>query len=488
MQVPFVQVTDLPTAASFYAAVTQPLGLRYLSAAGSSIVFGDIDSSNPVFEVKKSSGLDLQAPQPCRLVLKAKSSSAVSSFHAAAVRANPDATTNYLHVHDKPGTSGESLARIEDCDGNVMEVVHHGYPDANGSALRRNLPTGQELSRAVDWDVESASSAPSRTVAGSTASSRVVDSDPFSFLRGSAATPSSTESSRGDESKGFSASAVVGTVLGVAVGAAVGGALTYTMMKGDRERVAYQEYETPPAFSRRATFPDPQPDSRPRYVDERASGRPPPYPPSSSGYSQASGRHRTVEELDDRSSRYSSHYTTGSRSRGHSEASSTRRPLMIANAERGSVASSKYSEAPRSLADSEQRSHAGSRHSSRRSPDSEYRSYSSSKKAPSRPREADAETYVSARSEKSTSTIRPGKADAIPRSRAPSKASSQYSSATIKAPTVHRTQSHVSAKNVPQPESTVGSESVWDDDDGSVAPSDSISNVGVRPSKRTNRV
>ncbi|KAI2627505.1 hypothetical protein GGR54DRAFT_416899 [Hypoxylon sp. NC1633] len=505
MQVlPFIQVRDLPPSASFYAAVAQPLGLRYLSADTSSIVFGDASSPTPepVFEVKKRIGGENQPVQPCHLILSASSKSAVSAFHAAALRANPDlqhgdANFNSIRLHDNPDSGGESQARIGDLDGNIMEVVHANRADyaANhaGSAVRRSQSSSHEVSRVLDWNLDvGTASVPSCSVAGSVASSSTVGSrtaneGPYtsSLLRKSVTAPAA-EASPHENSKGLSTSAVVGTVLGVAVGAAVGSALTYSMMKNDRERVAFQE-EMPP-FIRRATFPDQYPDNLPRY-----------YPPASyaGGYSQAGcPRGRVLEEIDDRSSRHSSHYTAGGKSRGRSEAAaSTRRPLMIADVEHRSNAGSRHGDSQRLLMDAEIRSNAESKHAaapSRRSPEPDLRSYASSRHTALRPREAEVETYVSARSDRSTSTIRPTRPSAMvetaPPSRAQSKAGSRYSSATVRPLGPSRTPSHTSARNIPLPESYAGSsQSGWEDDTGSVAPSESISNYGSRPSKRSQR-
>ncbi|KAI4864502.1 hypothetical protein F4820DRAFT_332058 [Hypoxylon rubiginosum] len=513
MQVlPFFQVSDLPPSASFYAAITQPLGLRYISATPSSIVFGDAASPtpDPVFEVKKSDGANSRPPQPCHLVLSAKSPSAVSAFHAAALRANPDlqdcdANSNYFQPPDSSDSTSESRARIGDFDGNIMEVVHGSRPgyaaSQAGSAVQRN---SHEVSRVLDWNLDVGSnSVASRSVVGSATpgsvapasavGSRAADGAPYSFLQRSVTT-STMETSPRENSKGLSTSAVVGTVLGMAVGAAVGGALTYTMMKNDpyREANAFQEYEQPPPFSRRSTCPEPYPNNQPRYI-EYPPGK---YPPSSF----TGARSRAVEELDDRASRHSSHYTTGSKSRGRSEVSSARRPLMITDHEHRSNAGSKHSDSPRLLTEAEHRSnagskytadhrsHAGSKHSvapSRHSPESDLRSYVSSKHAPSRPRDAEVESYVSARSERSDRTVRPSPArvETAPPSRAPSQAGSRYSSNTVRPAAAGRAHSHLSAaaRHVPQPESSVGSSADWEDV-CSVAPSDSISNVGSRRS------
>ncbi|KAI1370289.1 hypothetical protein F4677DRAFT_369084 [Hypoxylon crocopeplum] len=513
MQVlPFFQTRDLPPSASFYAAVTQPLGLRYISADSSSILFGDTTSPTPepVFEVKKSIGVDDQPVQPCRLILSANSPSAVSAFHAAALRAHPDlqdgdANSNYLHLADSSDSSGESRARIGDFDGNIMEVIYAnpgGYAASQaGSTTRHGQSSSQEVSRVLDWNLDvGATPVPKRSVAGSVAASSTVGSraangEPYSFLQKSVTT-STVETSPRENSKGLSASAVVGTVLGVAVGAAVGGALTYSMMKNERDRVAFQG-DMPP-FSRRATYPDQYSDAQPRY-----------YPPATyvGGYSQAGGpRSRVMEEIDDRASRHSGHHTTGSKSRGRSEAASTRRPLMITDHEHRSNASSKHSDSPRLLMDTEYRSQVGSQHtadhrsqagsryttaSSRHSTESDYRSYVGSKHGAPRPHGAEVETYVSGRSDRSAATIRPSHplatVETAPPSRAPSKAGSRYSSATVRPAGVSRTQSHGVARNIPLPESTVGSRNGWEDDACSVAPSDSISNIGSRQGKRSQR-
>src|SRR5581483_11596709 len=68
-------------------------------------------------------------------------------------------------------------------------------------------------------------------------------------------------------SSGLSASTVVGTLLGVAAGAALGGAITYSRVKADRGRAPRQEYDEPPAFLRRSTFPDPYPTRKSQYVE-----------------------------------------------------------------------------------------------------------------------------------------------------------------------------------------------------------------------------
>ncbi|KAI3319930.1 hypothetical protein HD806DRAFT_253758 [Xylariaceae sp. AK1471] len=539
MQVlPFVQVRDLAPSASFYSAVVQPLGLRFISANSSSIVFGDTSANpEPIFEVKAiPANVDVPAPRPTRIVLSVTSPSAVSAFHAAARRANPAGNSNILLQEEDGLLGGESRASATDLEENVMEVVYlnpPNYPASyTGSTVRRTQSSNKEVSRILDWNLDVATSVgPARSVAGSAAPSRpgmgmvlAPEDEPYSIMRRSVTMSTIETSPPQQTSKGLSTGAMVGTVLGaVAAGAAVGAGITYALIKSDRSRDPRPGFDAPP-LQRRATYPDPYPDHRPRYVEvERTVEKiryPEQYPPTSNKYpppayvtrySQVGGP--AAEEVDDRASRY----TTGSRAQGRSTAGSTRQPLMITNAEHRSNVGSQHTESPRLPVEAEQRSHVGSRYttaksqvysevadhrshagsrhtkapskvyshvsdhrshvSSRSKHDADLRSHAGSKHSTTRHRDVEVETYVSARSEKSASTVRPVKAQ--------SKAPSHYSSATVKPAGPSRTPSHVSARDMPLP----GSQADWEDIDdvGSVAPSDSISCVGSRHSKRSHR-
>lgn len=297
-------------------------------------------------------------------------------------------------------------------------------------------------------------------------------------MRRSATTPVETPSRPSSSSRGLGTGAALGTVLGAAaVGVAVGGVLTYTMMSRDRQRAPRQEYDAPQtALQRRASYPDPAPINRPRYIDEYSPRK---YPPQSFGarYAQIEGppRSRASEDIDDRdrASRRSSHYGTGSKVRHRSEAGSARRPLMITDAEYMSEAPSKHSATgPRLPTETEYRSQSGgddrysrapSKHTvapSRHGTEKEYhRSRESSRHRAPRPVEA--ETFVSALSKRSASTVR------APAPRTPDAKRHGRS----------RAQSYISARDMPLPESRAD----WkgdDDDVESIAPSDSISCVG----------
>ncbi|KAF7540497.1 hypothetical protein G7054_g1391 [Neopestalotiopsis clavispora] len=593
---PYVEVASLAPAASFYSAVTHPLGLKYISASPGAIVFGapsptdPTGPSSPVFEVRSVADRTA-APKHQRLVLSAASPTVVQSFRAAALRASPELLLigaaedgSQRHPDADPSfdtaASGDSRAQIRDLDGNIMEVAFS--PDHAGSTVRRtHTSTTEESSHILSWNPDVALASSSRSIAPGaveppyvlrrSVTTSVIEHTPSLASPSvaspsvvSASTPSSPPADDSKPSKSSSSSSLIGTVLGaVAAGAAIGGAVTYMNMKGQREKAPRQDFDAPP-FHRRSTYPEPAPDhvhGQPRYVertvekvyyaDQLPPGKSRHYPPPTymARYSQVGDRSREVEELDDRSSRYTAQQSTTGRSRTASEAGSTRRPLMIADAEYRSNAGSRYTTAtgPKMLMD---RSYASSRHSSNmlpseadlfsrastkqstprsvRQPEVEtYISTRSQSHAPSyvssrsRSHAADTDTYVSSRSkrsERSESTIRPTATrhstydgsivygdmpirSAVP-SRAPSQAhtaatQSRHSmaarSSATKTPAASAAGSRATARGIPLPESRVsyasarsvplpGSHANYDDDDNdSIAPSDSISCIGINP-------
>ncbi|KAI0453966.1 hypothetical protein F5B21DRAFT_504852 [Xylaria acuta] len=511
---PCVQVKDLPPSASFYSAVSQPLGLRFVSANPSSIVFGNPD---PTFEVKASAN----TPRPTRIVLSASSPSVVSAFHAAARRANPSGNSHIILKEDD-GPSGESRASATDLEGNVMEVVYVAPPNYplgyTGSTVRQTQSTAKQVTRILGWNLDVATSAvgAARSAVGSVAPSRPglatllpEDGDESYRIIRRSFTSSTVETSppQQQNSKALSTGAMVGTVLGaVAAGAALGAGISYAFSKRERDRAPRQDFDAPP-FQRRATYPEPYPgQQQPRYVEmERTVEKvryPEQYPPGSNKYAHPAYATRqpptsppAEQVVDDRPS--PSRNSPGSRTRDRS-AGSPRRPLMITDAEPRSNVGARDPEPPH-VTEAEHRSQAGSmrhtnaksqlhaelfkRHSpvkaasskapsqapdarshvsSRSKRDGGSRSHASSRHSTVRP--PDADTYVSARSEKSISTMRPAKSSS--RSKAPSRAPS-----------------YVSARETPSPPKEKDWKDLVDDDDdnASVAPSDSISCIGERP-------
>ena len=424
--VPFVEVTRLPPSASFYSAVCQPLGVRFVSASPSNIVFGT-PAGGPVFEVRaagtsNAAGNSGDEPRLSRIVLSAPTRSTVADFYAAALRANPDLRKRngldcFLHRRqDLNGNQGAAdnddnnnngdeedyeNAQIIDPDGNIMEVVYvnpPGYPtNYGGSTVRRTQASGREASRILEWNFDvAASDARVRSPVGSNypttphyprratappppqqelMSMTLADDDYPKMLRRSVTTSTiertttttqQPQQQQQANSSGLTTGAVVGTVLGaVSVGAAIGGALTYTLMRKERDRA--------PVY---ATDDDYQ-QGQPRYVEvERTIKEKVRYPED---YQQQQQRARQAYASspppDDRASRVGSQYTVGPgarRTRGRSEApSGTRRPLMLDEHEYRSAAGSRYggdaaasaAAGPKLLLDHEYRSNAGSRFS-----------------------------------------------------------------------------------------------------------------------------
>lgn len=512
---PCVRVRDLPPSASFYSAVTQPLGLRFISANAGSIVYGN---PSPTFEVKATPAGGA-APQPTRIVLSASSPSAVSAFHAAAKRANPRGNS-HIQVKEDNGAGGESRASATDLEGNVIEIVY--------SPSRQNQSSTRPATGILGWNLDAATSVvgAARSAIGSAGPSRPglatllpadmpAEDESYRIIRRSF-TSSTVQTSQPEQqsSKGLGAGTLLGVLGAVAAGAAVGAGISYALAKKGRDRASREEFEAAPPFQRRATYPDPYTGQQPRYVEmERTVEKvryPEQYPPGSSKYPQPNYTTRRpqpdtaprVEEVDDRASRHTSGSRTRDRSVGPSE-----KPLMIAETEHKSTVGSEHPEPPHLITEDKPRSEVESRQTnpksqlhaelfkrmspkepskapsqapsrapdarsrissrSRRHDDEDRRSHASSRHRTVRPsREAEVETYVSARSEKSATTVRPAKTQSKAPSRAPS---------------------YISAREIPSPPKEAEWTDLADDNDGgaSVAPSDSISNVDPeeRPSK-----
>lgn len=333
-------------------------------------------------------------------------------------------------------------------------------------------------------------------------------------------------------SSGLTTGALVSTLLGVAAAsAAIGAGVAYGAMKNER-----RDEFAPPSLQRRSTYPEQPLDARSRYSEyglaDRdqlaiADRRPP--PTMLTRYPHSQGPRDDGSLYDDGRSRHSSRYkTAGSAAsvRTPSEVSSARKPLLLTDAEHRSYVSvgSKHSHSS-SARTSEMmndvpvmagaRSHASSRHTSASRSPSKY----SAAPPPSVRRSStydDADSFVSTHSRRSASTIRPLQATVqtevttpslAPRSKAPSRvsgATAKTSAAPSRAGTyvsareaphggsraASRAPSHVSARRLALPASGVGSrglvyeEEEEEDDLCSIAPSDSISCVGSRPSER----
>lgn len=586
---PFFEVSHLPASASFYSAILQPLGLVYISPAhageltpptssssstsppsvqgtalvkqpAGAITFGTSNPPTPLLELRQ-----VTQPKRSHAVLSVPSPGAIAESRAFAFRANPadPAFIGRSLTGITPDAGGEARCRISDLDGNTMDMVY--MPDSSQSARGPGSVSGQsiqrppqdESSRILSWNYDVAASehdpAPA-PLAG--------PSEPYTTILRRSITTSTIEGvpreappATTDNGAGAGA-----TILGALLGAAAGAALTYGVMRSERERAPRQEFEAPPVV-RRATYPDRMPHAQAhapapypggRYVEvERtvekirypenygplAEHRSPPQYLAKYSQTNMPPRSRAMDDMyDDIRSRRSSHH--------QSRAPSTRSRSLAPEDPR----------VPLMLMDHEHRSNAGSRHTAKPSkpPSVRTRSYDTT----------DRETYVSARSRRSSSTVKGPPPPTVETelavrsrasSRAPSKAPSKAPSArapSVREPTIvsvreadvarqpsiapsraaskaasragpgpgsavlmtggsggfppnaSRTPSHVSARNIELPMSRVGSSHVsarhiglpvsgigsshagWDDDNVSVAPSDSISCVGSKMSRR----
>lgn len=399
---PFVVVSNLPSSAAFYSAVTHPLGLRYISASSASLILGDTTAPDPVpvFEVRLAANTRSGLGRLTRTVFSAASADVVKSFHAAALRANPSLIKTPTVDKQTVGISylspDSSSARISDLDGNVMEVVYVNPPEYpsnyDGRTVRHTQSTNAEASRILDWNLDVATSQPARSVAGSA----IMDGDSRTVVSRRTSRPYEEDDDGGmivhrkttmtktthyaqpqapptppKEPDGFATNTLLGSVLGAAaVGVAVGGALTYCLMRNEQSRAPKQEYDAAaPPLTRRSTYPHPA--QAQRYIEVERTDRArysegygpdeKKYPPiSGSKYSPSAPRSRAMEDMDDSDRR--SHYTTGSRARRRSEVSASRQPLLLADSEHRSVASSKHSAVggPKLLMDHAYRSESGS--------------------------------------------------------------------------------------------------------------------------------
>ncbi|KAJ0115920.1 hypothetical protein J7T55_004089 [Diaporthe amygdali] len=511
---PFLEVSNLAASSSFYSTVTHPLGLRYISAASPSpdipgspsIVYGIATLPPlPVFELRQVRPTSARPLKLSRIVFSAASPGAVRDFRALVQRIK-GVDSGAIQVGDYPepeeSSFGAELVQSKtgadptetDLDGNIikMEVVYvppvQDYPEwYGGSTVRKTQSTHSEASRILHWNYDvacdsaaSMSFAPLAPASPSLVSPRQpgrYDERP-SILRRSVTTtttllePMDPTESPSQSSHGLSA--VGAALMGVAAGAALGAGITYGVVRGS------QGFEQPMA-QRRSTFPRPYPDSRsPREGGTSvADRRPPPTLMSRHSYSQAppAGNRDAGVDYDDARSRRSR--PSGAPSiRTRSELSTNRKPLLLTDVGSRSHASSRSSARTGEMEDvlvPDHRSHTSSRHTSRSSKHPPSVRRSSTYDVP----EGDGYSYVSAASHRTQSTVRgPPAAQSEHASRAASKANSRMSAATPRRP-----DSYVSARRVPLPASGAGS-SYADDDLESLAPSDSISCVGIPRSER----
>jgi hypothetical protein len=314
------------------------------------------------------------------------------------------------------------------------------------------------------------------------------------------------------------ATTLVGSLLGAAVGAAAGAALTYSVMRNDRDRVPVPEYAAPQQYDQRTLVPqDPTYQTgvmthKPRrYVEvERtvekvrypeayaplllangsassvASRSPPQY---LAKYSQASSNSRRSREADDaydmrsrHSARQPSH--APSRARTRSEAATTRNPFLLTDYQHQSPPGSSHAP-PSQHSRSRQQQHPSSDYH-RHSPPGGTQVSSSTQRSRSHHTGGDYERAMSAAAPSYASSSRSQRTESTIRQHPPTVTRSTATSrGPVTAPPLSRGQSHVSARNVALPPSRVdgGASTVYSARDYDWAPQPSTVVRAARPSR-----
>lgn len=496
--VPTIDVSHLPSAASFYAEIAQPLGISYLSASSSRVNFGWVSPApdntpqphvvlslqqSPTFQVQRSS-----------ITLLANSRGAVDAFYKRGLLANSRQTGHTLEH-----SPAEIRARIRDLDGNMLEAVYS--PRAPGALPRRRTldietaSTPKEARRVLQWQQDVARSValsegehdkspppPSLRGAGPapggdfvTIRERDGDRLPIHYRRSDTYPPESPYPAdraprlvsretihterfyRPGEGEGGGRGLTGMKLVGTLLGAAAGAAIAYAAVRSD----------SPPHYDgpRRASHGDhPIHGYAPMFTD-----------PRDVSHAGTRGADRTLARtyigMDPRQTQYVAQYTIRGppptrvhdwariEERSHASFRGGRSELkqVVTQRSRSESGSTRHSRPPPVLPRS--RSPHAPSHASRRS----HRSQHSERSSPRRHKlDGDRESYVSARSQR---TERPDV-----------RYEGGISTTTIRIVPKDERRSVVSARHIPLPESVIGGFGYAE----SVAPSDSVSSVGSK--------
>jgi hypothetical protein len=495
--IPVIEVTHVPSSASFYAAVCQPLGIHfipYTSPSSSSVDFGlPATPSTPceiLFTLSTAS-----KPQKSAVKFRASCPDAVTDFHWRALQANYNSV---LSKHMIAHTAEESTASVTDLDGNILEAR---FSHRNSTPVISNT---KESRRVMDWQRDVAlslsdegglkSSPPRRKSSpqdpGPLNSKLNVEHRPHLQHRETIATVPDTTSD-GRILSGMSNQALFGTILGAAAGAAV----AYAMVKSEEPPKAELARPGMVSYHTSPPVPSPRVEEVERTV-EAMSIRTPSHAGSGSRqndlpthvvkYSVANGNGSLRDIDEEKSVSHRSHRShrsregegsSGSRKAGSDISKSSRHTSKSKKAEEPLSASptSQVSRSSRKERDSEIKSKTGSKangsHVSTRSestakPTDKARSKAhttltvSNKEAVDRASQRG--SVVTAREvplPESTYTVRPSRKGSVMSAR--------------DVPLPESTYTVISARKVPLPESTYSYAH-------SIAPSDSISSIGMK--------
>jgi len=280
MDAPIIEVSHLQAAASFYATITQTLGISYLCSSPARLHFGFFSDAGPVsvFILRQS---PISPPRQSTLTLFAHSPAAVSNFFKITSELLSLGGCVPRNIGIEKEEEGEGVrAKTRDLDGNMLEAV---YGNVGPPRRVSDVGTTRESRRVLEWQQDVArntsialDSSPTSSTSGSSPSV-IRDSRPPVTYRRAETFPSPVSVSmerprivrresvkterylRNDASerhreaeRDFSSGMKVIGMLGVVVASA---ALAYAFVAGDsHSRSSDVRQNTPP---RRATYDAP---------------------------------------------------------------------------------------------------------------------------------------------------------------------------------------------------------------------------------------
>ncbi|KAI9837813.1 MAG: hypothetical protein M1819_006747 [Sarea resinae] len=229
-------VSHLPTSCSFFLSSLQPLGYRFIGQEGNQIGLGIYDAD--FFLCQETPGIKAGA---AHIAFSAPSRSVVNAFFRAALKAGG-------RPNGEPATrdadKGYYNAAVLDFDGNSIEVVHR-----DGLSDQAAVLEGPEARRVLTWQKSVAKSVSGNSKPPASEASANSAAAPAPTVKSQVA-PVATEQAP-PSNEGPSTKTLIGTLLGAAAGAAV----AYAMVKGDSMSADSESKPPPPQGVQRSIEP-----------------------------------------------------------------------------------------------------------------------------------------------------------------------------------------------------------------------------------------
>ena len=330
---PVIQVNHLPSASSFYATLTQPLSIRYLSATQSfpyTLHFGRPGPSGPEILFSLTQALTPHPPLNT-IALSASNTKQIKEFYSKSRILSPQCLET--GIIDLDGGEGQK-AITTDADGNIIEAIYAPY----------GVSSEKEARRVLDWQKSVAASVADDTQSGSRrelGSGRRTESAPMRLVKRETVTETwaplitaAEQVSNGMGNTGITGQTIVGTLLGAAAGAAI----TYAVTRMNEPTTTADFVEVIPASSRASAKQQDGIVDGARYSRYMIAPAPSPPTPLMRAGTWTAGERRQQLQIDSKShvsTRSStSRRTTGSKTRSRSEHPSTaetrfERPLAL---------------------------------------------------------------------------------------------------------------------------------------------------------------